>query len=130
MEEARNDNDRRAVDDGRRDRRVAIAVLGNDHLRGWISRIRWVLRRHVRCHRWRRGHDVKRSGPLDFCGAPSVCCSNRRRSLLAWRGMRSALGIIGMRFEAMVAELATTISPVSMETALAMTSVKPLVNLV
>ncbi len=44
--------------------------------------------------------------------------------------MRSALGIIGMRFEAMVAELATTISPVSMETALAMTSVKPLVNLV
>jgi len=70
MEDARNDNDRRAVDDGRRDRRVAIAVLGNDHLRGWISRIRRVLRWLVRCDRWRRGHDVKRSGPLDFCGTP------------------------------------------------------------
>src|SRR3989449_861119 len=73
MEDARDDNDRRAVDDGRRDRRVAIAVVGNDHLRDWISRIsriRRVLRRCVRSDRWRRRNDVERSGPLAFCGAP------------------------------------------------------------
>src|SRR6266852_1771336 len=60
---------------------------------------------------------------------PSACCSNSGRSLLAWRGRRSALGMFGMRFEAMVAEPAPTISPVSTETALAMTSVMPLINL-
>jgi len=69
-------------------------------------------------------------GPWISVVRPSACCSKKGRSLLAWSGMRSALGIFGMRFEAMVVEPAPTISPVSTETALAMTSVRPLVSLI